>query len=261
MISGAEMRKSLQRGGNPLDFPMHGFNYTNQLPEYPSLSECVERLSALSSEVLEDVAIQTTSTPLKKLAWEIQELMQILSLHQNFLTTSPSIEDQKKIQYMAFYDGLTRLPNRQFFEMYIRQLIKSSNSSSLFYLVFLDLDGFKEINDTHGHETGDTLLKHVAKRLRQNLRREDFVARFGGDEFIIILDSDENQDLDFILNRMISIISRPYTFDTLHLKINASLGVAKYPGSDESVEDLMKKADKAMYMSKSKGSNLYTLSF
>lgn len=261
MTSGAEMRRSLQRGDKPLDFPMHSLNYVNHLPEYPSLSECVERLSALSSEVLEDAAIQTTSSPLKKLACEIQELMQILSLHQSFLTVSPSIEHQKKIQYMAFYDGLTGLPNRQFFEMYIRQLMHSSNSSSLFYLVFLDLDGFKEINDSHGHEVGDTLLKHVAKRLRQNLRREDFVARFGGDEFVIILNSYENQDLDFILCRMISIISNPYTFDSLNLKINASLGVAKYPASGESCADLMKKADKAMYMSKSKGSNLYTLSF
>lgn len=255
------MRKSLQREGKQLDFPMTSFNYISHLPDYPSLAECVERLSALSSEVLQDLTVQTSSAPLKKLAWEIQELMQILSLHQSFWTTSPSIEHQKKIQYMAFYDGLTRLPNRQFFEMYIRQLMKTSNSNSPFYLVFLDLDGFKEINDTHGHETGDTLLKHVAKRLRQNLRREDFVARFGGDEFVIILDFHENQDLDFILHRMISLIAKPYTFNRLTMKINASLGVAQYPASGQSMEDLMKKADKAMYMSKSKGSNLYTLSF
>lgn len=258
------MRRSLQRGENPLDFPVYNVNLNNvaYLPEYPSLSECLERLSALSSEVLEDAETQAAShSPMKRLAREIQELMQILSIHQNFFTVTPSIEDQKKIQYMAFYDGLTGLPNRQFFEMYIRQLMQSSNSNSLFYLVFLDLDGFKEINDTHGHEVGDILLKHVAKRLRQSLRREDLVARFGGDEFVIILNSHEKQDLDFILRRLISVISKPYKFGSFDLKINASLGVSKYPVSGESWEDLIKKADKAMYMSKSKGSNLYTLSF
>lgn len=256
------MRRSLRRGGNPPDFPVYNLTNANYLPEYLSLSECLERLSALSSEVLENVEAQAMPTsPMKKLAREIQELMQILSIHQSFLTASPSIEHQKKIQYMAFYDGLTGLPNRQFFEMYIQQLVQSSNSNSLFYLVFLDLDGFKEINDTHGHEVGDTLLKHVAKRLRQSLRREDLVARFGGDEFVIILNSYEKQNLDFILRRIISTISKPYKINSFDLKINASLGVAKYPVSGESFEALMKKADKAMYMSKAKGSNLYTLSF
>lgn len=256
------MRRSLQRGENPFDFPINNLTSSSYLPDYPSLSECLERLSALSSEVLDDIEIQEMpQSPMKRLAREIQELMQILSIHQNFLTVPSSTEHQKKIQYMAFYDGLTGLPNRQFFEVYIRQLMQSSNSNSLFYLVFLDLDGFKEINDTHGHEVGDTLLKHVAKRLRQSLRREDLVARFGGDEFVIVLNSHENQDLDFILRRMISVISKSYKIESFNLKINASLGVAKYPVCGESCEDLMKKADKAMYMSKSKGSNLYTLSF
>ena len=232
---------------------------TPSLPAYPSLSECLERISVLFSQVQEDEIIP--SSPLKRLVQEVQELMQILSMHQSFSIINPSSESQEKIKYMAFYDSLTGLPNRQFFEMYLHQLMKSANSESIFYLIFLDLDGFKQINDTHGHDVGDRLLRQVAKRLRHTLRKNDIVARFGGDEFTILLNYHEKQNLDFILKRLIAAVSQQYTLDSLSLKINVSLGVAKYPVSALTYEGLIKKADKAMYMSKSKGSNLYTLSF
>ncbi|WP_052045808.1 GGDEF domain-containing protein [Candidatus Paracaedibacter symbiosus] len=254
------MRQSLQRDTVPIDFPVQSSTEEESyLTGYPSLSECLNRLSSLSNAVLEDE--RGNSSPLKRLAREVQELMQLLSIHQSFLAGQPSTEQQTKIHYMAFYDGLTGIANRQFFEMHLKQLIKSTNSESIFYLIFLDLDGFKEINDTYGHEVGDILLKNVAKRLRHNLRRDDVVARFGGDEFTILLNFHEKQNLDLILRRMISFISQPYNINSLNLNINVSLGVSKYPASGESYENLIKKADMAMYMSKSKGNNLYTLSF
>lgn len=256
------MSKALWRDITPINVPIQNSMISMaQLPSYPSLTECLERISVLSSQIQVDETITPSTSPLKRLVREVQELMQILSVHQNFSFIQPLTENQEKIQYMAFYDSLTGLPNRQFFEMYLRQLMQSSNSESLFYLIFLDLDGFKQINDNHGHEIGDNLLQHVAKRLRHNLRRNDIVARFGGDEFTIVLNSHENQNLEFILERMISSISEPYHLNGLDLKIDVSLGVAKYPISAQSYEELIKKADKAMYMSKSKGNNLYTLNF
>lgn len=256
------MSKALWRGVAPINLPIQiPVINMSQLPSYPSLAECLERISVLSSQLQEDEIVTPSTSPLKRLVREVQELMQILSIHQNFSIMQPFTENQEKIQYMAFYDSLTRLPNRQFFEMYLRQLMQSANSDSLFYLIFLDLDGFKQINDTHGHAVGDKLLNHVAKRLRYNLRRDDIVARFGGDEFTILLNYHENQNLEFILGRLISFISEPYNLDNLDLKINVSLGVAKYPASASSYEELIKKADQAMYISKAKGNNLYTLNF
>ena len=256
------MSKPLRR-----DIPLTDFSGQNPVVSTPPamvsslLAECLERISVLSSQALENETTSQPTSPLKRLVREVQELMQMLSMNENLSLIQPFVEHQEKIQYMAFYDSLTGLPNRQFFEMNVRQLMKSSNSESLFYVVFLDLDGFKEINDTHGHEIGDTLLKHVSKRLRHNLRQDDIVARFGGDEFTVLLNFEINENLDFILRRLITSIAEPYAVDSLILKINVSLGVAKYPVSGESFEELIKKADKAMYMSKSKGNNLYTLSF
>lgn len=245
----------------PLDFPAHSqIAGMDQLDNYPSLSDCIDRLSILSNAVLEDEKEQSSS-PLRKIVREIQDLMQLLSIHQKIMNAEPTTVQQAQIHYMAFHDALTGIPNRHFFEMSVRNLMQTSCLDTCFYLVFLDLDGFKEINDTYGHETGDMLLKKVAKRLRHNLRSEDIVARFGGDEFTMILHSHKGQNLESVLTRMTSFISQPYNINSLNLTINVSLGVAKYPDSDESYEGLIKKADKAMYMSKSKGNNLYTLCF
>lgn len=249
------------------DIPLTDFSGQNPVVSTPpvvagsSLAECLERISVLSSQALENEAESQPTSPLKRLVREVQELMQMLLVHESFSIVQPFVEHQEKIQYMAFYDSLTGLPNRQFFEMYVRQLMESSNSESLFYVIFLDLDGFKEINDTYGHEVGDTLLKHVSKRLRHSLRQNDVVARFGGDEFTVLLNFEDNENLDFILRRLIDSIAEPYHVDSLTLQINVSLGIAKYPVSGESCEELIKKADMAMYMSKSKGNNLYTLNF
>lgn len=231
----------------------------SRVNENMSIFKCVERINSMASDVLEDLNKTQTPSRLQNFIDEVQELVQILSVPHNLFNINSSLEHQRQIEYLAFYDSLTGLSNRQFFEIYTKQLIGSANKASVFYLVFLDLDGFKLINDTYGHEIGDEVLKCIAHRLRDNLRMQDVVARFGGDEFTILLQLDEQESLNYVLTRLIASITEPLYVSSLCLSVNVSLGVSNYPLSSESYETLINKADKAMYMSKSRGNNLYTI--
>ncbi len=164
---------------------------------------------------------------------------------------------EEKLLTQAQYDTLTGLPNRILLQDRINQAIDHSDRTSKpFWTIFLDLDHFKYVNDSMGHEAGDKLLVEVSKRLLANIRETDTVARFGGDEFIVILqgDMDENQKLG-IVNRIIASIALPIQIGQQELLVTSSLGISVYPNDGLTPEVLIKHADIAMYRAKESGRN------
>ncbi|OAI05735.1 response regulator [Methylomonas methanica] len=193
-----------------------------------------------------------------------QDTALISSGQLSFVTgTVQDISKQKQseqiIHQLAYFDELTGLASRVHYHKRIQQTIKASARGKLeFAFLFLDLDEFKYVNDSFGHNIGDQFLKAIAQRIQSVVREEDFAARLGGDEFCIIASSitDEFQAME-IAERCLQEINRPLILDTHHLKPRVSIGIAIYPKDGENEHDLMKAADTAMYSAKSAGKQRY----
>ncbi|MCX6072730.1 MAG: diguanylate cyclase [Campylobacterales bacterium] len=161
------------------------------------------------------------------------------------------------IKHLAFHDALTDLPNRILLMDRINQrLINSNREQYTLVLMFIDLDGFKLVNDHFGHNVGDDLLKEVAKRLLALVRESDTVARVGGDEFIVVLNNPKEKDeIAYIANRVVSSINEPMEILGEVLHVGASVGIAIFPDDASTSVDLIKNADTAMYAAKESGRN------
>ncbi len=168
-------------------------------------------------------------------------------------------EAEKALERLANYDVLTQLPNRHFFLRHVKALInKAERSKGEFALFFIDLDDFKLVNDTYGHEHGDFILIEVSKRLQSILRDYDFVARYGGDEFIVTIEYEGDEELiRTIAEKIISTLKEPYFSQELMLQIGSSIGISLYPHDASTLELLLKQADQAMYRAKEKGKNRF----
>ena len=161
---------------------------------------------------------------------------------------------EARIEYLARYDALTGLPNRSFFRDEINRIIKHMSREGSCAILFVDLDEFKQINDTLGHSTGDTLLRKVAERLRGIVRTTDIIARLGGDEFVILqLPLNSPDDASNLARRIVGELSRPYEVDGNELVIGASIGIALSPKDGTQADVLLKSADMALYRAKSDG--------
>ncbi|WP_297455517.1 PAS domain S-box protein [Persephonella sp.] len=167
---------------------------------------------------------------------------------------------EKTLENLAYYDTLTGIPNRTYFFIKLRSMIQEAlRDHSKIALLFIDLDGFKEVNDTYGHEVGDKLLIEVAKRLKKSVRRDDFVARLAGDEFVVILkDVYSKEDIIRIAYKLLSNLDKPIFINGHYIHIGASIGIAVLPDDAVELETLVKYADRAMYHSKFTGKNRYT---
>jgi len=173
---------------------------------------------------------------------------------------SEKVKQDKIIAKQANYDSLTKLPNRRYFQERLHQETKRSNrSNSNFALLFIDLDNFKEVNDSLGHEIGDKLLVESAIRISEHIRETDLVSRFGGDEFTVILADlhGEISAVEDVSEKIISSLSLPFCIDTNRLFISASIGITIYPNDADSIIDLIKNADQAMYEAKKAGRSCY----
>lgn len=170
--------------------------------------------------------------------------------------------DQEKIHQLAYHDVLTGLPNRQFLLERLEQAIaQAKRHQRLLAIMFVDLDKFKQINDTLGHHIGDELLKEIAIRFSSSVRKGDVVARTGGDEFIVVLTEVASpQDVILVADKMIQKVNLPIVIQNHSLQIAASIGMAVYPFNGSDANELMKKADMAMYMAKEAGGNQYHFS-
>ena len=162
-----------------------------------------------------------------------------------------------ELSHLAQHDFLTDLPNRVLLNDRITQAISfAARYSKQLAVMFVDLDGFKSINDSLGHTSGDKLLQLVASRLVACVRRSDTVSRLGGDEFVVLLYQVEHaEDAAFISKKILSSLAEPFSIDQKHLDISASIGVSTYPGDGQDAETLLQKADTAMYAAKKLGRN------
>jgi diguanylate cyclase (GGDEF)-like protein/PAS domain S-box-containing protein len=166
---------------------------------------------------------------------------------------------EEEIQYQATHDALTGLPNRLMFSQLLNHAIQSARRyTRQFAVLFIDLDRFKIINDTLGHEAGDQLLQEIAVRLKQTLRTVDVVARLGGDEFVILIE--ELSDLiqvETVAGKILSAVIKPVNLMNEECRVTASIGISVFPKDAEDEQSLLKNADIAMYLAKEEGKNNY----
>ena len=166
---------------------------------------------------------------------------------------------QQQIEHTAHYDALTNLPNRVLLADRLQQsIVRSKRHKHLLAVVFIDLDGFKAVNDTHGHEIGDELLIVISQRMKTALREGDTLARIGGDEFVAVLvELYQPQDFQPVLDRMLHAASSKVIIGNIELHVSASIGVTLFPEDDSSADLLLRHADQAMYTAKQAGKNRY----
>ena len=167
-------------------------------------------------------------------------------------------ELEEKMAQMAFYDALTGLPNRSMFKNYFTHFVTQSEYvPQKMAIVFIDLDSFKIVNDTLGHDKGDLLLKAIVARLRTIFRGTDLLSRLGGDEFIVLLTRISMHSLTMLIERIMQAFSEPFDVSGHRLTISASVGISICPDDGQDLETLIRNADQAMYVAKSKGKNTY----
>ena len=176
-----------------------------------------------------------------------------------FHDVSMSRAQSQKLAHLAQYDVLTDLPNRDLLTERVTQAIASAlRRNAALAVLYLDVDRFKHVNDSHGHSTGDRLLQSVAQRLCECVRASDTVSRLGGDEFVILLSEiAHEQDAAICADKLIQSIGMPYTVDEQELHVTLSIGIAVYPEDGTSMQTLLQNADSAMYEAKQRGRNNY----
>jgi diguanylate cyclase (GGDEF)-like protein len=241
---------------------MDGFQVMEQLKEIetdgylPVLAVTAEPAHKLRA--LQGGAKDFVSKPfdLTEVLMRVHNMLEVRLLHE------ASRNYGKMLEALALNDPLTGLANRRLLDDRMSMaLVHARRNKSAWAVVYLDLDGFKQINDTLGHGVGDVLLKMVAERLVATVREEDTVARLGGDEFILALWHVSGIDYAaMVASRAIEALSQPYIIDGTTVSITASAGVGIYPDHGKDAETLMKSADLALYEAKSAGKNAYRIS-
>ncbi|UYV18684.1 EAL domain-containing protein [Halomonas qaidamensis] len=205
------------------------------------------------------VSVRCGDSDNERLFWSISSASRSEQLFEELTETKQLLEQKVSLlRTISDTDQLTGLPNRTALTKHLDQKIVDSKKDGLaFALAFVDLDGFKEVNDRYGHHMGDKILQLVAKRLASNLRSDDLIARFGGDEFVIFLNSSFSASLvEEALSRLISKLAEPFDIDSVLLQLSASIGVTLYPQSkDVEPDQLIRQADQAMYQAKLAGKN------
>ena len=182
------------------------------------------------------------------------ELGQLLHHTNRFLERLST--SQIDLRRLATRDPLTGMANRMLItEQLVNMLARANRSSGLVGVIFLDLDRFKTVNDSLGHDIGDKLLKAVADSLSQQVRQQDAVGRLGGDEFLFLVAANEFADVVVLAERIIKALTKPYLIDGHEIRTNASLGIAMYPANGDNADTLMRSADLAMYKAKADGVN------
>jgi diguanylate cyclase (GGDEF)-like protein/PAS domain S-box-containing protein len=172
-------------------------------------------------------------------------------------------EHEERLVYLAHYDALTSLPNRRLLADRLQQAMaqtqrRARRHARSLAVLYLDLDGFKGVNDQHGHEIGDQLLVVIAQRMGAVLREGDTLARFGGDEFIaVLMDLEQPRDGEGVITRLLTAVADPVTIGAAELQVSASIGVTFFPQDQADADQLLRHADQAMYVAKQSGKNSY----
>jgi diguanylate cyclase (GGDEF)-like protein len=235
-----------------------GMHYTAMAAaQFPDGSFCGAAVNGLSGKGLDSLVLITTLAVLS-----IALLTSILDARLEARTADLArslTEANRELTQLALHDTLTGLPNRILLADRIGQAMsKVQEQGGCFALMFIDLDGFKPVNDAFGHHMGDLLLREVGLRLREDLRSQDTLARIGGDEFVLLVQLRDEHDALNLAARQVGMIARSFRVAEHDLQISASVGIALYPGNGQTAEELLMNADAAMYHAKGAGKNGYS---
>ncbi len=247
---------------NPWD-GVRRFTSARQIYEFPlavvvGLSE-EEQLAPAEAQVdtylqraaAGSVALLVVIAVLGRMSWKLEKVR-----HRE---SEARIAHARRVEHLAYHDGLTGLPNRSFLSKLLEDRVRQATRYGReFAVLFLDLDRFKEINDTLGHDAGDELLREVAERLEDTLRESDTVARMGGDEFVVLLpDVEAEEEVATVARKVLSAVRQPFELFGHKFTVTASIGVSLYPRHGQDEQALMKNADIAMYQAKDEGRNIF----
>ncbi|MBF8674313.1 EAL domain-containing protein [Pseudomonas fulva] len=235
-----------------------GMHYTGMAAAgFPQGSFCGALSGGLEGDGLVSLVLITTFTVLL-VALLTSVLDARLEARTAALARSLTLANQELTQ-LALHDTLTGLPNRSLLADRIELAIaKVAEQGGCFALMFIDLDGFKPVNDAFGHHAGDLLLKAVATRLRGHLHSQDTLARIGGDEFVLLVELQDPSDAMNVAIKQVNLVSRPFKVAEHDLQLSASLGIVLYPGNGQDQHELLRNADAAMYHAKRIGKNGYS---
>ncbi len=188
---------------------------------------------------------------LGRLSWRLQQ--------ERTRVMEERIEHAHRVEYLAFHDNLTDLPNRAFFTRLLTQGMQQARRYNRnLALLFLDLDRFKTINDSLGHDAGDELLQEIGRRLQGAVRESDIVARLGGDEFVVLLpEIQSGNQVSPVAEKILAAVAKPFRLVGQEFRVTVSIGITLFPGDGEDEQSLMKNADVAMYYAKEQGKNNY----
>ncbi|WP_137822394.1 bifunctional diguanylate cyclase/phosphodiesterase [Pseudomonas sp. D(2018)] len=235
-----------------------GMHYTGMAAaNFPLGSICGAAVAGLDSRWLASLVIVVT---LAILAIALLTSVLDARLEARTAQLASSLERaNQELTHLALHDNLTKLPNRTLLEDRIDQAIhKVNRNGGCFGLLFMDLDGFKPVNDAFGHHVGDLLLRDVAQRLREHLRAEDTLARIGGDEFVLLASLGEPNDAVTLASQLVALVGSVFEVAGQELRVSTSVGIALYPGDGATREELLMNADAAMYHAKGAGKNGYS---
>ncbi|WP_448650991.1 putative bifunctional diguanylate cyclase/phosphodiesterase [Pseudomonas fluorescens] len=250
----------LARGGAAvvMGIAIVGMHYTGMAAaRFDDNSFCGAALTGLSGKGLDNLVLVTTLAVLI-IALLTSLLDARLEARTAVLADSLTLANQE-LTHLALHDMLTGLPNRTLLADRIQQAIQAvKEQGGCFALMFIDLDGFKPVNDAFGHHMGDQLLREVGLRLREDLRSQDTLARIGGDEFVLLVQLTQPDDAMGLAERQVGLINRAFTVAEHELKISASIGIALFPGNGGNPQELLMNADAAMYHAKGMGKNGYS---
>jgi len=252
-------------GTHPLTMPgMHQklLGYPLEVTVTPDPSLSLLKLEPSQSNYFRYAMVITVALVVITISFQRKKLYEHLGCSEQDKNSLIEQLEQEKARafHLASHDYLTGIPNRMLFvELALATLGRARRDDSLYALLFMDLNGFKQINDTLGHATGDLLLKAVAQRLRSSLREYDLVARLGGDEFVVLLSDIQYQSqVAEIADKLLKLIGSPYLHLGGHdLVTSLSIGIALFPSDGENIDELLSKADSAMYEAKRAGCGGY----
>ncbi len=235
-----------------------GMHYTGMAAaRFADNSFCGAALTGLSGKGLDDLVL-VTSLAVLIIALLTSLLDARLDARTAVLADSLTLANQE-LTHLSLHDMLTGLPNRTLLTDRIQHAMQTvKEQGGCFALMFIDLDGFKPVNDAFGHHMGDQLLREVGLRLREDLRGQDTLARIGGDEFVLLVQLTQPDDAIGLAERQVSLVNRAFTVAEHELKISASIGISMFPGNGGTPQELLMNADAAMYHAKGMGKNGYS---
>ncbi|WP_109481182.1 bifunctional diguanylate cyclase/phosphodiesterase [Paraburkholderia sp. C35] len=236
-----------------------GMHYTGMsAASFPVGSICIAATDGVNSAWVAVVIIIVTLS-VTAVALSISVLEELRLESENAALTRSLAQANEELGYLALHDALTKLPNRVLLEGRLEgALAKVRADGGEFALMFMDLDGFKVVNDAYGHQVGDKLLAQVAARLAMAVRGKDTLARVGGDEFVLIVPDEDRAGATAIASRLLAAIDTPFEIDGHDLRISTSIGIAMCPGDGARGHEALTHADAAMYHAKSLGRNAYS---